>query len=95
MNEERMRELINGALDERLGVRTGVARARGSGPDTNREGAGLLTTAEVAGLLHCHERTLRRWCKAGVVPAPVRVGSVVRWRRAEIEKWMSERKAAS
>lgn len=95
MNEDKLRELIDVALNDRMGAPSESTRSRGSPRDINKEGDGLLTTAEVARLLHCHERTLRRWCKAGVVPPPVRVGSVVRWRRAELEKWVSERKAAS
>src|SRR5262245_24308446 len=49
----------------------------------------LLLRAAEAGVL-CG-RSLASWYRdnaAGRVPAPVRIGGAVRWRRAELERWV-------
>ena len=49
----------------------------------------LLIPAEaVASLLGISKRTLWRLLSAGKLPEPLRLGSVVRWNRAEIEEWI-------
>ena len=40
----------------------------------------LLTTAEAARLVNVGERTLWRWSRAGIAPAPVHIGGAVRYR---------------
>jgi excisionase family DNA binding protein len=53
---------------------------------------GLLTAAEVARLLHCNTRTLRRWRHEGRVPAPITMGARPRWRAEDIRAWIAARK---
>lgn len=53
----------------------------------------LLTTQDMAKLLRCGARTLRRKELAGEIPAPVRTGRIKRWRRSDIDRWMEERAA--
>ena len=48
----------------------------------------LIAAGEVARLLNVSKRTLWRLLSAGKVPAPVRLGSAVRWRRDELEQWI-------
>ena len=49
----------------------------------------LLIPAEaVASLLGISKRTVWRLLSAGKLPEPLRLGSVVRWSRAEIEEWI-------
>ena len=50
----------------------------------------LIPAAEVAHLLNISKRTLWRLLSAGKLPAPVRLGNAVRWRRDEIEQWISQ-----
>lgn len=50
-----------------------------------------LTAAEFADVLGVHERTLRRWAHRGKAPKAMRVGNVLRWKRATVELWMKER----
>ena len=51
----------------------------------------LLTTAEAAELLSIGERTLWRWSRSGIAPAPVKIGgSAVRYRRDEYLTWIAE-----
>ena len=47
----------------------------------------LLTAAEVAELIGCHPRTLRRLELAGEIPPPIGEGKAKRWRRADLDKW--------
>lgn len=49
----------------------------------------LLTAADLANILRTSVRSVRRWDSAGRLPAPVRIGSAVRWRTAEIEAWLA------
>ena len=49
----------------------------------------LLTTKQAAALCSVGERTLWRWSRSGIAPAPVKIGgSAVRFKRAEIIEWI-------
>lgn len=57
-----------------------------------REGApeipSLLTVRQVAELLNCSARHIRRLADRGAMPQPVRIGALVRWERAELARWI-------
>lgn len=61
----------------------------------------LVNAAEAARLIGCGERSLWRWSRSGVAPAPIKIVSAVRYRRAEIMEWIAagcprvDRKGAS
>jgi predicted DNA-binding transcriptional regulator AlpA len=61
-----------------------TAHAQDAGPPA------LITAAQVARLLQISMRTLWRMRSGGQLPAPVRVGSAVRWRIEEITKWIAD-----
>ncbi len=48
----------------------------------------LLPIKTVAKILTCSEATIRRWHKAGIMPAPARPGGCVRWKASELEQWI-------
>lgn len=50
----------------------------------------VLTADEVADYLRVHLTTVRRWCREGELPA-VKVGRSYRVRRADLDRWWSER----
>lgn len=51
----------------------------------------LINVAEVAEMLGgCSKRHVMRLANAGKMPAPVRLGGLVRWNRAEIETWIAD-----
>jgi excisionase family DNA binding protein len=50
----------------------------------------LLTVTEVARLLGISTRSVWRLARAGRCPEPVRLGRATRWRRREVEAWVSE-----
>jgi excisionase family DNA binding protein len=51
--------------------------------------AQLLDVRAVAALLGCSPRHVYRLADAGQMPAPVRLGALVRWRRQAIEDWIA------
>lgn len=50
----------------------------------------LIDVKAVAQLLDCSPRHVWRLADAGKMPEPVRVGALVRWRRADIERWIAD-----
>jgi excisionase family DNA binding protein len=51
--------------------------------------AALLDVRAVAALLDCSPRHVYRLADAGRLPAPVRVGALVRWPRQVIADWIA------
>ena len=50
----------------------------------------LLDVQAVAGLLGCSSRHVYRMSDAGKMAAPVKIGALVRWRRADLDAWLAE-----
>ena len=50
----------------------------------------LLTTAQAAQLATAGERTWWRWSRAGIAPAPLKIGGAVRYRRDELLAWIAD-----
>ncbi len=48
----------------------------------------VIGVEEFAQLMGVTPRTIWRWDSTGKVPEPVRVGGAVRWRLADIMKWI-------
>ncbi len=48
----------------------------------------LLDAAETADLLCMSVPTLRRYVKAAKVPQPIRIGSLIRWRLRDLERFL-------
>lgn len=51
--------------------------------------AKLLDVQAVAKLLDCSPRHVYRLSDAGRMPAPIRLGSLVRWSRIAIDEWVA------
>jgi excisionase family DNA binding protein len=51
----------------------------------------LLDVRAVAAMLDCSPRHVYRLADAGRMPAPVRIGALVRWRRTDIDNWLKDR----
>jgi predicted DNA-binding transcriptional regulator AlpA len=54
----------------------------------------LWDVRRVAEHFGCNVSTIWRWDKARQIPAPLRVGGTVRWRREDIERFTSGQSAA-
>ena len=50
----------------------------------------LLTCPEVARMVSCSERSIHAWSRAGVMPAPVKIGRSTRWLRKAIIEWIDK-----
>lgn len=50
----------------------------------------LLDVRKVASMLGCSPRHVYRLFDAGRLPRPVRLGTLVRWRRAELASWIDD-----
>jgi len=48
----------------------------------------LLDVKDVAKLLRVSVRTVWTWRDMGRLPAPVKIGRCVRWRRQDVEEWI-------
>jgi len=59
-------------------------------PDGRNGGAdpALLDVQAAASLLACSSRHIYRMADAGRMPRPLRLGALVRWRRADIDAWL-------
>jgi excisionase family DNA binding protein len=51
--------------------------------------AALLDVRAVARLLDCSVRHVYRLADAGRMPAPLKLGALVRWSRQAIEEWIA------
>ena len=50
----------------------------------------LLTAKDIAALLQCSERTIRRWAYSGnIMPPPTHIERLVRWRYEDIMTWIT------
>ena len=56
-------------------------------PAVNAE---LLDVRAVARLLDCSTRHVYRLSDAGRMPRPLKLGQLVRWRRAELAAWLEQ-----
>ena len=54
------------------------------------EPAALLRVGQVARLLNCSTKQVFRMVEAGRMPGPVRLGGLVRWRRALLMQWIGQ-----
>jgi excisionase family DNA binding protein len=78
--EHELRKLIERIVDERVAARLAELQPRNDA---------YLTTAEAAKLAGIHADTIRRWIREGRL-AEHRAGRVVRVRRDELERLLSE-----
>ncbi len=63
--------------------------AHAVGPETRPAvTAELLDVGAVAALLGCSKRTVYRLSDGGRMPRPVKLGQLVRWRRAAVLEWI-------
>lgn len=51
--------------------------------------AALLDVQAVAAMLNCSPQHARRLADAGRMPRPLRLGTLCRWRRADLDSWLA------
>ena len=72
--------LANNATVERID-------GREAGPS---EVPAMFTVHEVARMLNCSARTVYRLTDSGRMPRPVKLGALVRWPKAVVERWITD-----
>ena len=75
-----MQNATGNAAVERIGRRDTTAR----------EPAALLDVRAVAAMCGCSSRHIYRLSDAGKMPRPLRIGRLIRWRRAALETWIAD-----
>jgi excisionase family DNA binding protein len=65
---------------------TGTNAGRESAPDVSA----LLDVKAVAAMLDCSTRHVHRLADAGRMSRPIKLGALVRWRRAEVLAWIAD-----
>ena len=70
---------------------TNASDGRTVGPETRPAvNAELLDVQAVATLLDCSARHVYRLVDAGRMPRPLKLGALVRWRRADVSGWIAD-----
>ncbi len=54
----------------------------------------FLTVNDVARVLQVDEKTVRAWRERGQLPPAVKIGGVIRWDAAGIDRWIAENREA-
>ncbi len=70
-------------------MQTAIDATDGRTVGTDPARSELLDVKAVSVQLCCSPRTVYRLADAGRMPRPVKVGSLVRWRRADILEWIA------
>ena len=56
----------------------------------------MLTIGEMAETSNCTRQSIRRWHRAGIIPAPIRCGRrAIRWRVSEVVKYLDQHSSSS
>lgn len=66
-----------------------LATAAPAGSTSSAAAPAFITGDEVADLVRVHPATVRRWRAEGIGPRFVRAGRLVRYRRADVDAWLS------
>lgn len=53
-------------------------------------GPALLDVQAVAALLDCSTRHIRRLADSGRMPQPIKLGTLLRWRRTDLDAWLAD-----
>jgi excisionase family DNA binding protein len=54
----------------------------------------LLTVTDIAGIVGCRPRTVRRWREEGRLPPALHFGGLVRWEETDVLAWLDTCKEA-
>lgn len=54
------------------------------------EEAALIDIRQVGAMLGCSPRHITRLSERGAMPRPIKLGTIKRWNKSAIEKWLNE-----
>ena len=56
----------------------------------------MLKLEEMAEIFNCSHESIRRWHRAGIIPAPIRCGRrAIRWRESDVVKFLDQHSSSS
>lgn len=85
VNAELLRKIVEAVLDTRLAAIEDRLRF---GTPVSGHVRPMITERELAQLLRCDPRTVRRLEVSGELPPALRIGGSKRWQRQVIEDWL-------
>lgn len=59
-----------------------------TGSESNGQDMELLNVKAVSELMSCSERTVHRLSDSGGMPAPLKIGRMIRWSRCSLMEWI-------
>ena len=75
----------------KITLKTAATRAKTGGEDVApTQLIAMLTVQDVAEILQCSPRTIYRHADSGRMPAPTKIGALVRWPRKTVENWLAD-----
>ena len=83
---QKLRSFLSRELDRRLGDLEDRIVDRLS----ETSASPMLTERDVAAIMRCDPRTVRRLEQGGEIPPAIRFGGSKRWRRVDVVRWMAE-----
>ena len=91
LNVNELEALVRGVVRDEL-LAAAEQRAGSRTPDpTTLELEPLLTASQLADVLNCGVRTLKRWLQEGVAPPPTETpGSRLRWYKPAVRRWLEQ-----
>ncbi len=54
------------------------------------EASRMMSVADIAYRLNCSARTVWRLRDRGLMPQPIKLGKLIRWKAETIERWIAE-----
>ena len=84
---EQLRKIVEAVLDTRLAAIEDRLRV---GAPVSGQVRPMITERELAQLLRCDPRTVRRLEVSGELPPALRIGGSKRWQRQVIEDWLDQ-----
>ena len=84
---EQLRKIVEAVLDSRLAAIEDRLRV---GAPVSGHVRPMITERELAQLLRCDPRTVRRLEVSGELPPALRIGGSKRWQRQVIEDWLEQ-----
>lgn len=68
-----------------------MAATADAGENLQAQGGGTYDVPDLATLLKCSERHVRRMIDAGTIPGVIRIGRLVRLHRGVIDDWLTSK----
>ena len=67
-----------------------AVREQAAKQDSAPVSSALLSVDDVAAILNCSSRHVRRLADSSRMPAPIRLSTLIRWRQCDIDSWLAD-----